>query len=120
MNSLFIDLLIHSQIHLYNNGLIDFSVIVSVIRHLIRDLYSFLVQLGYQVQLTPTLTDFKESIIFICYRRIFSIADKKKIDKSIDFLRGWEKKMVSIFRLRRCGKVAVSWGLNGAGPKIDT
>ena len=47
------------------------------------------------------------------------IINKKKIDKSIDFLRGWEKKMVSIFRLRRCGK-AVSWGLNGAGPKIDT
>ena len=33
---------------------------------------------------------------------------KKKIDKGIDFLRGGEKKMVSIFRLRRCGKVAVS------------
>ena len=45
---------------------------------------------------------------------------KKKIDKSIDFLRGGEKKNVSIFRLRSCGKVAVSWGLNGAGPEIDT
>ena len=38
----------------------------------------------------------------------FAHANKKKIDKSIDFLRGWEKKMVSIFRLRRCEKVAVS------------
>ena len=33
---------------------------------------------------------------------------KKKIDKSIDFLRGWEKKMVSIFCLRCCVKVEVS------------
>ena len=46
--------------------------------------------------------------------------NKKKIDKSIDFLRGWEKKIVSIFRLRRCGEVEVSWDLNGAGPEIDT
>ena len=36
------------------------------------------------------------------------IYNKKKIDKSIDFLRGWEKKMVSIFRLRRCAEVGVS------------
>ena len=34
--------------------------------------------------------------------------NKKKIDKSIDFLRGWEKKMVSIFRLRSREKVEVS------------
>ena len=33
---------------------------------------------------------------------------KKIIDKSIDFLRGWEKKMVSIFRLQRCAEVEVS------------
>ena len=33
---------------------------------------------------------------------------KKKIDKSIDFLRGCEKKMVSIFCLRCCVKVEVS------------
>ena len=46
--------------------------------------------------------------------------DKKKIDKSIDFLRGWEKKIVSIFRLGRCGEVEVSWDLNEARPEIDT
>ena len=46
--------------------------------------------------------------------------DKKKIDKSIDFLRGGEKKIVSIFRLRRCGKVGLSWDLNEAGPEIYT
>ena len=45
---------------------------------------------------------------------------KKKIDKSIDFLRGWEKKSVSIFRLRSREEVVVSWDLNGAGPEIDT
>ena len=45
---------------------------------------------------------------------------KKKIDKSIDFLRGWEKKMVSIFCLGRCEQVGVSGDLNEAGPKIDT
>jgi len=33
---------------------------------------------------------------------------KKKIDKSIDFLRGGEKKNVSIFCLRSCEEVAVS------------
>ena len=33
---------------------------------------------------------------------------KKKIDKSIDFLRGGEKKNVSIFCLRNCEEVAVS------------
>ena len=43
---------------------------------------------------------------------------KKKIDKGIDFLRGGEKKRVSIFRLRRCGKVGLSGDLNGAGPEI--
>ena len=45
---------------------------------------------------------------------------KKKIDKSIDFLRGGEKKIVSIFRLGRCGKVGLSWDLNEAGPEIYT
>ena len=45
---------------------------------------------------------------------------RKKIDKGIDFLRGGEKKMVSIFRLLRCAEVGVSWDLNGAGPEIDT
>ena len=45
---------------------------------------------------------------------------KKKIDKGIDFLRGWEKKIVSIFRLRSREEVVVSWDLNGAGPEIDT
>ena len=38
----------------------------------------------------------------------FIISNKKKIDKSINFLRGWEKKIVSIFCLRRCGKVELS------------
>merc|ERR1739838_669006 len=38
----------------------------------------------------------------------YLIHHKKKIDKSIDFLRGWEEKMVSIFRLRSCGKVGLS------------
>ena len=46
--------------------------------------------------------------------------DKKKIDKSINFLRGWEKKIVSIFCLRSCEQVGVSLGPNGAGPEIDT
>ena len=45
---------------------------------------------------------------------------KKKIDKSIHFLRGWEKKMVSIFYLRSRAEVEVSWDLNEAGPEIDT
>ena len=45
---------------------------------------------------------------------------KKKIDKSIDFLRGWEEKMVSIFRLRSCGKVGVSLGPNVARSEIYT
>ena len=40
---------------------------------------------------------------------------KKKIDKSIDFLRGWEEKMVSIFCLGSCEKVGLSPGPNGAG-----
>ena len=48
------------------------------------------------------------------------IGCKKKIDKGINFLRGGEKKMVSIFRLRRCAEVELSWGLNEAGPEIDT
>ena len=47
-------------------------------------------------------------------------ATTKKIVKSIDFLRGEEKKIVSIFYLGRCAKVAVSLGLNEAGPEIDT
>ena len=47
-------------------------------------------------------------------------ANTKKIDKSIDFLRGGEKKIVSIFRLGRCGKVGLSWDLNEAGPEIYT
>ena len=42
------------------------------------------------------------------YRQVQMSTGKKKIDKSIDFLRGWEKKMVSIFRLRRCAEVGVS------------
>ena len=46
--------------------------------------------------------------VFICSKYPIGTVIKKKIDKSIDFLRGWEKKMVSIFRLRRCEKVAVS------------
>ena len=45
---------------------------------------------------------------------------KKKIDKSINFLRGGEKKIVSIFCLQRCEKVELSWDLNKAGPEIDT
>ena len=45
---------------------------------------------------------------------------KKKIDKSIDFLRGGEKKIVYTFRLQRCEKVGVSGGLNGVGPEIYT
>ena len=43
---------------------------------------------------------------------------RKKIDKSIDFLRGGEKKIVSIFRLGRCEQVRLSGGLNEAGPEI--
>ena len=42
---------------------------------------------------------------FIDYEKIYGLkrfVDKKKIDKSIDFLRGWEKKIASIFCLRRC------------------
>ena len=46
--------------------------------------------------------------------------NKKKIDKGINFLRGGEKKMVSIFHLRRCAEVGLSWDFNGAGPEIDT
>ena len=34
------------------------------------------------------------------------LSNKKKIDKSIDFLRGWEKKMVSIFCLRSREKMS--------------
>ena len=51
---------------------------------------------------------------------LLSVVDKKKIDKSIDFLRGWEEKMVSIFRLRRCGKLELSLGPNGARSEIYT
>ena len=46
--------------------------------------------------------------------------DKEAIDITIDLLKGGEKKTVPIFHLRSCGEVAVSWGLNGAGPEIDT
>ena len=46
--------------------------------------------------------------------------NKKKIDKSIDFLRGWEEKMVSIFCLGRCEKVEVSPGPNEARSEIHT
>ena len=46
--------------------------------------------------------------------------NKKKIDKSIDFLRGWEEKMVSIFRLGSCGEVEVSLGPNEARSEIYT
>ena len=45
---------------------------------------------------------------------------KKKIDKSIDFLRGWEEKMVSIYRLGSCENVVVSLGLNKAVSEIYT
>ena len=45
---------------------------------------------------------------------------KKKIDKSIDFLRGWEEKMVSIFCLRRCEEVELSLGPNVAHSDIYT
>ena len=44
---------------------------------------------------------------------------KKSIKVSI-FLRGWEKKIVSIFHLRSRAEVEVSWGLNGAGSEIWT
>ena len=47
-------------------------------------------------------------------------AYKKKIDKGINFLRGGEKKMVSIFHFGRCAEVEMSWALNKAGPEIDT
>ena len=46
--------------------------------------------------------------------------DKKKIDKSINFLRGWEEKMVSIFCLSCCEKVEVSLGPNKAHSEIYT
>ena len=48
-----------------------------------------------------------------------TVSYKKKIDKGIDFLRGGEKKMVSIFWLRRGAEVEVSWDLNEARPEID-
>ena len=51
---------------------------------------------------------------------LLSVVDKKKIDKSIDFLRGWEEKRVSIFRLRSCGKVEVSLGPIAARSEIYT
>ena len=47
-------------------------------------------------------------------------AYEKKIDKSIDFLRGLEEKMVSIFRLGSCGKVELSLGPNEAVSEIYT
>ena len=43
---------------------------------------------------------------------------KKTIDKSIDFLRGWEEKMVSIFCLRSCEEVDLSLGPNGDWSEI--
>ena len=46
--------------------------------------------------------------------------NKKNIDKSINFFRCWEKKIVFIFHLGRCEKVELSWGLNEAWPEIDT
>ena len=51
---------------------------------------------------------------------LLSVVDKKKIDKSIDFLRGWEEKMVSIFRLRSYEEVGVSLGPNVARSEIYT
>ena len=50
----------------------------------------------------------------------FIIYYKKKIDKSIDFLRGWEEKMVSIFRLGSCEEVGLSLGPNMAHSEIYT
>ena len=41
--------------------------------------------------------------------------DKKKIDKSIDFLKVGQKKILSIFCLGRCEEVEVSWCFNMAG-----
>ena len=58
--------------------------------------------------------------LFLAGSGILGIISKKKIDKSIDFLRGWEEKRVSIFRLRSCGKVGVSLGPNGAVAEIHT
>ena len=49
-----------------------------------------------------------------------SEAYKKKIDKSIDFLRGGEKKIVSIFCLRSREKVGLSGGPDEAGSEIYT
>ena len=51
---------------------------------------------------------------------LLSVVDKKKIDKSIDFLRGWEEKMVSIFCLGRCEQVELSLGPNVARSEIYT
>ena len=45
---------------------------------------------------------------------------RKKIHNDIDFLRGWQKKIVVFFCLRRCAKVELSLGLNEAGPEIYT
>ena len=45
--------------------------------------------------------------------------NKKKIDKSIDFLRGGEKK-IFIFCLGSCGEVELSLGPNGAHSEIYT
>ena len=45
---------------------------------------------------------------------------KKKNDISIDFLRCWEEKMVSIFRLRKTQEVRVSLGPNRARSEIYT
>ena len=46
--------------------------------------------------------------------RIRLMISKKKIDNSIDFLRDWEEKIISIFRLRSCGEVGLSLGPNEA------
>ena len=50
----------------------------------------------------------------------FQYIDKRKIDKSIDFLKGWEEKIVSIFHLRSYEQVEVSLGPNEAASEIHT
>ena len=55
-----------------------------------------------------------------CGAKPACITCKTKIDKTIDFLRGWEEKMVSIFCLGSCGKVELSLGPNVARSEIYT
>ena len=64
----------------------------------------------------------KNAVTLVVYNNTACVFNsyKKKIDKSIDFLRGWEEKMVSIFCLRSCGQVELSLGPDKARSEIYT